>query len=102
MYFVYGVELPKGVFPVGVHVVADEFCIHFGEMLSVYEEPLLDGLFQCNGVCEGFFSSEALVCGRIVEVDEAVMYVLVVGDCTWAEAFIGVWEEEVVVVGKGV
>ena len=43
-----------------------------------------------------------LVSGRIIEVEEAIMDVLVVGDRTWAKAFIGVWEEEVVVVDEGV
>jgi hypothetical protein len=42
-----------------------------------------------------------LVCGGVVEVQEAVVDVLVVGDRTWAKPFIGVWEEEVVVVNEG-
>ena len=42
-----------------------------------------------------------MVSGRIIEVEEAIMDVLVIGYRTWAKAFIGVWEEEVVIVDEG-
>ena len=101
MYFVGQVELSEWKPLVGMQVVADIFSIVFIDVFLIFEEPGLDGVRYLQGVGVCVLFGEALLCGGIIEVEEAVMDVLVVGDGTWAKAFIGVWEEEVVIVDEG-
>ena len=65
-------------------MVADVFSIGFVEVFLIFEEPGLDGVRHLQGVGICVLFGEAYVCGGVIEVEEAVVYVLIIGYYTWA------------------
>ena len=81
-----------------MEVVFDESDGVFVEDSLVRGEPLTYVLIDCVGGSPSFLSRKACEDNGVCQVDQCVGDVLIISDCTRAEPFVSIGEEEVGVV----
>ena len=84
------IELSEWACLVNFHVVGDEFDIHGVQGSSVPADPVCDVLVDVVCCSECFSFCDAGIGRCVSEMKEAVGDILIVCNCTWPQAFVGI------------